>query len=232
MLQDVDNGGVGVFVVFCGRRSGWLGLGVCSGRRQCGLGDSGNSFFKLGSVVGEYRKSGHVALFLIYRMSRPRADSTCRSSLGVLCHQDMETSCAPRYNPTESCQYHDPMSKVHYLQPRPHLYRLPNATCPGTLALHQLCCARQTRGIELELFLGFRKIDRPPANIRRLSFVCPALVIPKMLVQVIDRFMRLGPPDPIMWTDKHRLIDSLRIYWLEASVVLRAANPAQGRDQP
>jgi hypothetical protein len=106
------------------------------------------------------------------------------------------------------------------------------ATYPAALALHQLCCARQTRGIELELFLGFRKIDRAPANIRRLSFVCPSAVIPKMLVQVIDRFMRLGPPDPIVWTDKHRLINTLKMYPLEASVVLRAANLLKGEINP
>lgn len=106
------------------------------------------------------------------------------------------------------------------------------ATCLGTLAPHQLCCARQTPGIELELFLGFRKFDRPPANIRWLSFVSPSLVIPKMLVQVVDRFMRLGPPDPVGWTDKHRLINSLRMYRLEASVVLRAANLLKGEINP
>ena len=107
------------------------------------------------------------------------------------------------------------------------------ATCPGTLAPHQLCCARQTPGIELELSLA-RKLSakfsrQPPTDMRRLSFVRPS---PKMLVQVVDPFMCIGPPDPVGWTVKHRLINSHRMYPLKTSIVLRAANPPQRKISP
>lgn len=61
-------------------------------------------------------KKRTCCMFIIYRMSRPRADSTsCRSSKKTMLSNENRPE-RPGYYTTESCQCHNPMSMVHYLQ--------------------------------------------------------------------------------------------------------------------